>query len=162
MQQLIDIRRETPEELALQAMIRLLEREHPLVVLFSAGKDSSVLANLAATAAARVVATGRRALIVLAHADVLVENPEIARLAKHEIGKYRRFCEARGIDVVARVSRARPSGTRSPFACWAAGPCPRFRIRAATARPIGNVWPTPGSLPRCGANWPGRTGASPC
>ena len=105
MQQLIDIRRETAEELALQAMVPLLERGHPLVVLFSAGKDSSVLANLAATAAARVVATGRRALVVLAHADVLVENPEIARLARREIDKYRRFCEGRGIDVAVRVAR---------------------------------------------------------
>lgn len=105
MQQLIDIRRETAEELALQAMLPLLERGHPLVVLFSAGKDSSVLANLAATAAARVVATGRRALVVLAHADVLVENPEIARLARYEIEKYRRFCEARGVDVAVRVAR---------------------------------------------------------
>jgi PP-loop superfamily ATP-utilizing enzyme len=54
MRQLIDIRRETPEELVLHAMMQLLERGHPLVMPFSAGKDSSLLANLAATAAARV------------------------------------------------------------------------------------------------------------
>ncbi|MBI5792657.1 MAG: phosphoadenosine phosphosulfate reductase family protein [Rhodocyclales bacterium] len=88
MQQLIDIRRETAEELALQAMVPLLERGHPLVVLFSAGKDSSVLANLAATAAARVVATGRRTLV-----------------ARREIDKYRRFCEGRGVDVAVRVAQ---------------------------------------------------------
>jgi 3'-phosphoadenosine 5'-phosphosulfate sulfotransferase (PAPS reductase)/FAD synthetase len=52
-----------------------------------------------------VVATGRRALVVLAHADVLVENPQIARLAAHEIDKYRRFCEGRGIDIAVRVPR---------------------------------------------------------
>lgn len=104
-QSLIEIRQETPEKIAIEAMVRLLDQGHPLVVLFSAGKDSSVLANLAATAAAKVVRGGRRALLVAAHADVLVENPEIARLARGELEKFKRFCRATGIDVAVRVAR---------------------------------------------------------
>jgi hypothetical protein len=43
-------------------------------------------------------------LIVLAHADVLVENPEIARLARSEIAKYLRFCETKQIELAVRVA----------------------------------------------------------
>ena len=49
MQQLIDMRRETPEFIAREAIGCLARDGHPLVVLFSAGKDSSVLANRCVT-----------------------------------------------------------------------------------------------------------------
>ena len=49
-EQLVQMRRATPEAAALGAMSRLLRAGHPLVVAFSGGKDSSTLANLALNA----------------------------------------------------------------------------------------------------------------
>lgn len=70
MQQLIDLRNETQEEIALGAIRSFMSAGHPAIVLFSGGKDSSVLLNLALTAAADEVKCGRRPLIVIAHSDV--------------------------------------------------------------------------------------------
>ena len=105
MQQLIDMRRETPEFIAREAIGRLAREGHPLVVLFSAGKDSSVLANLTMAAAADLVCAGVRVRVIVAHADVGVENPEIHRLAKCELKKLESFGLAKGIDVMVRVAR---------------------------------------------------------
>src|SRR5690242_15740364 len=46
------------EALALRAIEAQLRERHPVVVLFSAGKDSSVLANLTLNAAANVAERG--------------------------------------------------------------------------------------------------------
>ena len=105
MQQLIDMRGDTPELMARQALGRLVADGHPLIVAFSSGKDSSVLANLAATTAADAVAAGRRAHVVISHADVGVENPSISELARSEIGKIKRFCQSKGVQVTVRISR---------------------------------------------------------
>ena len=105
MQQLIDMRGETPELMARQALGQLVADGHPLIVAFSSGKDSSVVANLAATAAADAVAAGRQAHVVISHADVGVENPSISELARSEIGKIKRFCQSKGVHVTVRISR---------------------------------------------------------
>ena len=94
MQQLIDLRNETPEAISLQAIGAFMEVGRPAVVLFSGGKDSSVLLNLALTAAVEQARQGRNPMVVIAHSDVGVENPEIQRLVSGEIAKAARRPEA--------------------------------------------------------------------
>lgn len=99
------LRDETPEAAALAAMTAALRAGHPLAVAYSGGKDSSVLANLALTAAAAVHKAGGRALLVITHADVgAVENPEIRSLVRDELGRMQRFALARGLDLRIRVA----------------------------------------------------------
>lgn len=105
MQQLVDLRNETPEAIALQAIGAFMDAGRPAVVLFSGGKDSSVLLNLALTAAIEQVRRGRGPLVVIAHSDVGVENPEIQRLVAGEIAKASRFALEHGVTAVVRVAR---------------------------------------------------------
>jgi 3'-phosphoadenosine 5'-phosphosulfate sulfotransferase (PAPS reductase)/FAD synthetase len=104
MQQLIDLRNETPEAIALQAIGAFMDAGRPAIVLFSGGKDSSVLLNLALTAAVEQVRRGHRPLVVIAHSDVGVENPEIQRLVAGEIAKASRFAREHGVTAVVRVA----------------------------------------------------------
>lgn len=105
MQQLIDLRNETPEAIALEAIGAFMDAGRPAVVLFSGGKDSSVLLNLALTAAVEQVRRGRRPLVVIAHSDVGVENPEIQRLVAGEIAKASRLAREHGVTAVVRVAK---------------------------------------------------------
>jgi 3'-phosphoadenosine 5'-phosphosulfate sulfotransferase (PAPS reductase)/FAD synthetase len=73
-------------------------------VAFSAGKDSSTLANLTLSAAADVAGSGERPLIIIVHADVGVENPSITQLARSEINKIKRFAALKGFDLLVRIS----------------------------------------------------------
>jgi len=113
-EQLADMRRATLEVAVLAALTGLLEEGHPLVVAYSGGKDSSVLANLALNAG-RMARTGggRVPPIVVTHADVgSVENPEIRALVSGEMAKMQRFASAQGIALIVRVS----PGPRRPRA----------------------------------------------
>jgi len=105
MQQLIDLRNETPEAIALEAIGAFMDAGRPAIVLFSGGKDSSVLLNLALTAAVEQVRRGRRPLVVIAHSDVGVENPEIQRLVAGEIAKASRYAREHGVTAVVRVAK---------------------------------------------------------
>lgn len=99
------LRAPTPEAQALAAMTAALRAGYALAVAYSGGKDSSVLANLALTAAVAVRQEGRRALLVITHTDVgAVENPEIRSLVRAELGRMRRFADARGADLRIRVA----------------------------------------------------------
>ncbi len=104
MQQLIDLRHETPEAIALDAIRSFMSAGRPAIVLFSGGKDSSVLLNLTLTAAIDQVKLGRQTLVVIAHSDVGVENPEIQRLVSGEIRKAARFAKANGVTAIVRVA----------------------------------------------------------
>lgn len=104
MQQLIDLRHETPEAISLLAIGAFMEVGRPAVVLFSGGKDSSVLLNLALTAAVEQARQGRNPMVVIAHSDVGVENPEIQRLVSGEIAKAARFAREHGVTAVVRVA----------------------------------------------------------
>jgi 3'-phosphoadenosine 5'-phosphosulfate sulfotransferase (PAPS reductase)/FAD synthetase len=114
MQQLIDLRNETPEAIALQAIGAFMDAGRPAIVLFSGGKDSSVLLNLALTAASEQAKQGRKALVVIAHSDVGVENPEIQRLVSGEIAKASSVRPRARRDGGGAGWRRRPSGTRFP------------------------------------------------
>ncbi|WP_187306036.1 phosphoadenosine phosphosulfate reductase family protein [Diaphorobacter nitroreducens] len=106
-EQLVQMRRATPEAAALGAMSRLLRAGHPLVVAFSGGKDSSTLANLALNAwlAARQD-TERLPPLVVIHSDVgSVENPEIRALVVSELDKMATFAKAQGIALIVRIAR---------------------------------------------------------
>jgi 3'-phosphoadenosine 5'-phosphosulfate sulfotransferase (PAPS reductase)/FAD synthetase len=111
--QLACIRQATSEVEALAAMCRLLETGHPLVVAYSGGKDSSVLANLALHAALTTRASrGRTPPIVVVHADVgSVENPEIRALVNGELAKMEDFARRLGIDLLLRIARPSLSET---------------------------------------------------
>ncbi|UEC01671.1 phosphoadenosine phosphosulfate reductase domain-containing protein [Burkholderia vietnamiensis] len=103
---LLALRVQTPEAQALAAMTAALHAGHPLAVAYSGGKDSSVLANLALTAAVGVHQAGGRSLLVITHADVgAVENPEIRSLVRAELGRMQRFAQAQGLDLRVRIAR---------------------------------------------------------
>lgn len=100
------LRSQTPEAHALRAMEGAMRAGHPLAVAYSGGKDSSVLANLALTAVRSERMQGRRAPLVITHADVgAVENPEIRSLVRDELARMRRYADAKGLDLRIRVAR---------------------------------------------------------
>lgn len=100
------LRAQIPEVQAAAAMTAALRAGHPLAVAYSGGKDSSVLANLALTAVLAVRQAGRRAMLIVTHADVgAVENPEIRALVRAELGRMRRFADARDVDLRIRVAQ---------------------------------------------------------
>lgn len=102
---LASLRAMTPEAQALAAMQAVLRDGHPLAVAYSGGKDSSVLANLALSAALAAHGEGRRALLVITHADVgAVENPEIRALVRGELQRMQQFAQARGLDLRVRIA----------------------------------------------------------
>jgi DNA sulfur modification protein DndC len=88
------------------AIDRLMEANHPCVVAFSSGKDSSVVANLTLTTAAVRRAQGKPVPpIVVIHSDTGVENPEVRRLADGELRKITRFARQYGIPVQVRIGQ---------------------------------------------------------
>ena len=103
MQQLIDLRHETPEAITLGAIRSFMSAGHPAIVLYSGGKDSSVLLNLALTAAAPL------ACVALA---VGVDHRDLAaRFQSHEeVGAAR--MEHRGAG--DRQPLGRPEGPATP------------------------------------------------
>lgn len=105
MQQLIDIRQETPEAISVTAISRVFDAGHVALVAWSSGKDSSTLLNLVLSAALRAARTGRTPHVVVLHADVGVENPEISRLAAGELKKLESFARHHRLRVEVEVTR---------------------------------------------------------
>lgn len=94
------------DEAAVQVIDGVLASGAPTVCLFSAGKDSSCVANLLLTAAARRARRGDSVPpLLIARSSTGVENPEIEALAAGEIEKMRRFATANGFQLTARVAR---------------------------------------------------------
>src|SRR3990167_3897236 len=91
---------------ALEVIDSVLERGHPIVVAWSSGKDSSVVANLALSAAARRVAAGKPCpRLLLTHSDTGVENPEVRALADGEMHKMAAFAKSVGIQLEIKVGK---------------------------------------------------------
>lgn len=84
---------------------QLLQRGTPCAIAWSAGKDSSVAANLVLTTAAALRRAGHRlAPIVVLHADTGVENPEVWQHARSELDKMRAFAKKHDIDLRVAIS----------------------------------------------------------
>lgn len=87
------------------AAIKTVVKNHTTVIAYSAGKDSSIIAHLALTAAAQVAADGGSPLVVLSNADTLSENPEIHALVRNEVRKMASFAKKKGIKFISMISQ---------------------------------------------------------
>ncbi|SPS02723.1 phosphoadenosine phosphosulfate sulfotransferase [Cupriavidus taiwanensis] len=96
---------------AIAAIRRLLEAGHPLVVAYSGGKDSSMVAALALHAATLHRAAGGHPLVVVTTSDTLVESPEVTEHYRCELGRMRVFGKRHGIKVVTRVVQPTTAAT---------------------------------------------------
>lgn len=90
---------------AIQSILRLFISGQPVVVAFSGGKDSSVVAALTLDAALQAKELGASPFVVVTTGDTDVENPEIALHYRAELAKMRQFGEERGINVQVAVAR---------------------------------------------------------
>ncbi|MEJ6002540.1 phosphoadenosine phosphosulfate reductase domain-containing protein [Paucibacter soli] len=90
------------------AIHRVFDDGHPIVLAYSAGKDSTVMLYLALE-----VAVERKAQdlpmnqILITHASTLVDNPAYEEVTRHEIAKIRAFITEH--DLPARLDIASPS-----------------------------------------------------
>ena len=123
-------------ERSVRVVERVFEARHPVRIVSSFGKDSSVLTTIVLEAARRALANGFDPYVVLTHADVGVENPEMRSFADREIVKLRSYFQKTGISGDVRV--ARPSQGSG----WAA------RIISGRALPS-----YPGSNSDCTTDW---------
>lgn len=91
---------------ALDVLDSVLDQGHPLVIAWSSGKDSSVVAHLALSAAASRVQAGLPCpRILVTHSDTGVENPEVRALADGEMAKMKVFAAQWRIPLEVRVGR---------------------------------------------------------
>lgn len=90
---------------AIRAILTILEAGHPLVIAYSGGKDSSMVAALAFHAAVLHHAAGGKPLVVATTGDTLVESPEVAQHYRAELQRMRAFGDQCGFRVVTRVVR---------------------------------------------------------
>ncbi len=90
---------------AIQSILRLFINGQPVVVAFSGGKDSSVVAALTLHAALQAKDAGASPFVVVTTGSTEVENPEIALLYRAELAKMRRFGEKHGINVQVAIAR---------------------------------------------------------
>ncbi len=89
------------------AIRSLIENNHPILVAYSSGKDSSILANLVLIEAKHCVSLGIKPVVVVTTSDTLIENPEIVKHYQAEHLKMRRFAKAAGFDL--RIEVVQPS-----------------------------------------------------
>lgn len=104
MQRAIEFRNETPEAISVAAIRRVFEHGRAAIVAWSAGKDSSVLLSLTLTAAIEAKRAGYSPQVIVVHADVGVENPEISRLAASELRKAEVFAQLQGVPLTVRIA----------------------------------------------------------
>lgn len=97
---------EEPEERATRRIKEVLLQGHPLVVAYSAGKDSSTLVGITLTTARDIIANGSMCPpIVIINSDTGVEQPEIVSLAKAEIKKMLAFASIHEIPLEAKIGK---------------------------------------------------------
>lgn len=86
----------------------IIRQGRPIVISWSAGKDSSLLANLTLTAAAECRKEGHiPPPLFVTHADTLIENPEMHRHAMTEMERMRDFARDQNIDLQILIAQPR-------------------------------------------------------
>lgn len=88
---------------AIAVILALFTAGHPVVVAYSGGKDSSVVAALVLHAALLHRSAGGKPTVVVTTGDTLVESPEVARHYRSELIRMRAFGKAHGIAVSAHI-----------------------------------------------------------
>ncbi|MGT2509627.1 hypothetical protein [Cupriavidus basilensis] len=88
---------------AIVAILRLFQAAHPVVVAYSGGKDSSVVAALVLHAALLNRAGGGEPLVIVTTSDTKVESPEVNLHYRAELKRMRAFGEQHGFTVIAKV-----------------------------------------------------------
>ena len=85
---------------AIASIKKQIQEGKILFVSWSGGKDSSVILDLTLKAALEYRnETGRSTLVVVTHADTLVENPEMDLYTRREMQKIRDFASLHGLNV---------------------------------------------------------------
>ncbi|MWL91811.1 MULTISPECIES: phosphoadenosine phosphosulfate reductase family protein [Cupriavidus] len=90
-------------EKALAAIGALFAGGHPIIVAYSGGKDSSVVAALVLHAAVLAKAAGGNPLVIVTTGDTGVESPEAQSLYQAETAKMRRFAKDHGVRLVTKT-----------------------------------------------------------
>jgi DNA sulfur modification protein DndC len=90
-------------DMALATIISLFQQSRPIVVSYSGGKDSSVVASLTLHASLLAKQAGVEPMVVVTTSDTLVESPEVVALFRSELSKMRKFGEKHGINVLTKV-----------------------------------------------------------
>lgn len=88
---------------ALGAILRLFQAAHPVVIAYSGGKDSSVVAALVLHAALLHRAAGGEPLVIVTTSDTKVKSPEVNLHYRAELKRMRAFGEQHGFTVIAKV-----------------------------------------------------------
>lgn len=88
---------------AIGAILRLFQAAHPVVIAYSGGKDSSVVAALVLHAALLHRAAGGEPLVIVTTSDTKVESPEVNLHYRAELKRMRAFGEQHGFTVIAKV-----------------------------------------------------------
>lgn len=105
--QALDVASESPLERAQRRVRAIIEARHPICIAFSAGKDSTALANVVLMTAAQMRAAGATIPpIIVVNSDTGVEQPEIVALSIAELAKMERFARDHGFDL--RTMRGQP------------------------------------------------------
>ncbi|WP_175047947.1 hypothetical protein [Duganella vulcania] len=96
---------EAKAEKAIATLMDLIERNHPLALLCSGGKDSSVVTLLGLEAIRRAHAAGIvQAQHYVATSDTTVENPAMHKHVLGFLADIEEFCEQHQLPVTVRVS----------------------------------------------------------
>jgi len=90
-------------EKALAAIGALFAGGHPIIVAYSGGKDSSVVAALVLHAAVLAKASGGNPLVIVTTGDTGVESPESQSLYQAETAKMRRFAKEHGVRLLTKT-----------------------------------------------------------
>ncbi|MGT2453890.1 hypothetical protein ACU4GI_11560 [Cupriavidus basilensis] len=88
---------------AIGAILRLFHAAHPVVIAYSGGKDSSVVAALVLHAALLHRAAGGKPLVIVTTSDTKVESPEVNLHYRAELKRMRALGEQHGFTVIAKV-----------------------------------------------------------
>jgi DNA sulfur modification protein DndC len=85
------------------AIRQLFENHQPVIVAYSSGKDSSVVANMALVEAKHCASQGMKPVVIVTTSDTLIENPSIQQHYRTEHRKMREFAKKAGFKLRTEV-----------------------------------------------------------